>query len=308
MYSYRINCRTYPVPTIVPREKIYDLITIIQYFTSDMYKLSKISRNHQPSGNNSLYQNSSKHNKKQFIEYKAREWLTERLNKLMLGTACLNLKCQDELRTAKSLIDNTYNNYFWDRVRVLANPYELVYITCKKPPNLNAGNPPYVAAIEPLSRSFFKMIEMGNIFLLDLVKQNRPVTTVHLAEGPGGFIEAFIWLRKMYKKICGDNTWDRYYGITLIDQDSNDIPSWKRSTQFIQDNPQVNILSGADGTGNLYSIANLKYLGTRFAFNKVDLVTADGGFDFSTNGYNSQEQMANKLILAEIIGCLAVLA
>lgn len=313
MYSYKIVCRPYSIPELKPQEKIYDMISIIHYFTTDMYKVSKIARNNSlsPSSNQSQSNRNSPHNKKQFIEQKAREWLTERLNKLMLGTTCINTKCQEDLRAAKSLIDTSNNNFFWDRVRVLVNPYELIYFTSKR----YLGNKiPHVAAIEPLSRSFFKMIEMGNQSLNELINCPRPITTVGLAEGPGGFIEAIIWLRgqftnkQSYISSHTPNQFDKYYGITLIDNKSVEIPSWKRSAEFLRDHPQVNILTGADGTGNLYSLDNLKYLAARFAINKANLVTADGGFDFSTCGvYNCQEQTASKLIFAEIIGCFAVL-
>ena len=329
MYSYKIVCRPYPVPEIKLQEKTYDLCGIIHYFTTDMYKLSKITRANQtlnqsskiPSGNYSQQQH-----KKQYIEQKAREWLTERLNKLMLGTSCINTKCQTDLRTAKSLIDKGNNNLFWDRVRMMVNPYELIYFTSKR----YLGNKiQYAAAMEPLSRSFFKMVEMGNQNLMELINKQQPITTVGLAEGPGGFIEALIWLRSHLslattKRMPNNSSilqipdvpynfgqihkYDKYYGITLLDSQSTEIPSWKKSSQFLQDNPQVNILTGADGTGNLYSIANLKYLAARFSINKANLVTADGGFDFSTCGvYNCQEQTASKLILAEIIGCFGVL-
>ena len=331
MYSYKIVCRPYPVPEIKLQEKTYDLCGIIHYFTTDMYKLSKITRANQTltqpsknaSGNYSSQQSPQQH-KKQYIEQKAREWLTERLNKLMLGTSCINIKCQTDLRTAKSLIDKGNNNLFWDRVRMMVNPYELIYFTSKR----YLGNKiQYAAAMEPLSRSFFKMVEMGNQNLLDLITTQQPITTVSLAEGPGGFIEALIWLRSHLSSttritnnpsiiqipnvsynFLHTHKYDKYYGITLLDSQSTEIPSWKKSSQFLQENPQVNILTGADGTGNLYSIANLKYLAARFSINKANLVTADGGFDFSTCGvYNCQEQTASKLILAEIIGCFGVL-
>lgn len=315
MYSYKIICRPYPVPEIKTQEKIYDLSGIIHYFTTDMYKLSKIARAQTQIPGKLGSNTNSTPNKKQFIETKAREWLTERLNKLMLGTTCINTKCQNELRNAKSLIDDGNNNFFWDRVRMMVNPYELIYFTSKK----NQTNKIHcVAAMEPLSRSFFKMIEMGNQTLGELINSPRPITTVGLAEGPGGFIEALVWLRSQaistnksnisVRLPVSANAYDKYYGITLLDGQSIEIPSWKKSSQFLQVYPQVNILTGADGTGNLYSIANLNYLASRFAINKADLVTADGGFDFNTCGvYNCQEQTASKLILAEIIGCLAVL-
>lgn len=312
MYSYKIVCRPYHIPELKIQEKNYDIIGIIHYFTTDMYRISKIARGPTSPSANQTHSGRIQHqNKKQFIETKAKEWLTERLNKLMLGTSCINIKCQEDLRAAKSLIDTNNNNFFWDRVRVLVNPYELIYFTSKR----YLGNKiPHVAAMEPLSRSFFKMIEIGNQSIPDIINAPRAITTVSLAEGPGGFIEALIWLRTQFNNKNNTNSsyintqFDKYYGITLMDNKSVDIPSWKRSAEFLREHPQVNILTAADGTGNLYSLANLKYLSARFFINKADLVTADGGFDFSTCGvYNCQEQTASKLILAEIIGCFAVL-
>ena len=194
MYNYKIVCRPYPLPDIKIQEKIYDLSAIIHYFTTDMYKVSKIARNNPLSPTSHQTQNNrqSPQNKKQFIEQKAREWLTERLNKLMLGTSCINSKCQTDLRAAKSLIDKGNNNLFWDRVRMMVNPYELIYFTSKR----YLGNKiQFAAAMEPLSRSFFKMVEMGNKNLMELLTTQQPIITVGLAEGPGGFIEALIWLR-----------------------------------------------------------------------------------------------------------------
>lgn len=293
MYTYNIACRDYPIPSINIREKIYDFTGIIHYFTSDMYKISKTVKN---------YDRLKTKNKKCIIEEKAREWLAERLNKLLLGTACINPKCQKELRNAKNLIDNTQYNFFWDRVKVLVNPYELIYFTSKKTFGNKAS---YVAAIDPLSRSFFKMIEMGNIAIKTIINSDLPIISVHLAEGPGGFIEALSWLRE--NSASRFINYDKYYGMTLINNETTDIPSWKKSLDFLRDNPLVNILTGVDGTGNLYSIDNLQYLAKRFKINKADLVTADGGFDFTAGGYNNQEHVASKLIFAEIIGALVVL-
>ena len=287
MYTYKIACRNNPVPTFNIGYKTLDLQNNIHYYNADMTNFSK------------NYKSPTK-NKKQYLTQKSREWLTDRLNKLMLNTSCLNTKIQEKSRHAKSLIDNECNNFLWDRAKILVNPYELIYFNTKK----HTDKPGHVAAIEPLSRSFFKMIELSNTELYPLIHQHTPLRSLHLAEGPGGFIEAIIYLRKTY--ISDDNYSDIHYGITLIDP-ANEIPSWKRSCEFLQEHHNVHILTGADGTGDLYSIDNLKYLAQRFKYNKVDLVTADGGFDFSVGGYNTQEHMASKLIFAEIIGAMCVL-
>lgn len=218
----------------------------------------------------------------------------------------------DELRkkitATKRDIDKTYKNGSWDYVKTLTNPYELVFSGSKKFVGRDIKYVKHnICNYNPLSRSFFKMVEMGNAFLLGrLIKQvSRPIRTLHLAEGPGGFIEGIIYLRK---KHCLPHIQKRdlHYGITLIDDtETTDIPSWKKSTVFIRDNPNVIITSGADNTGNLYNLDNIKYLQTRFG-NTMDLVTADGGFDFSVD-YNSQEYLASRLIYCEILSALVTL-
>ena len=47
------------------------------------------------------------------------------------------------------------------------------------------------------------------------------INSFHLAEGPGGFIEAMTHLRQQFKN-------DKYYGMTLINENCNIIPVWKK--------------------------------------------------------------------------------
>lgn len=47
-----------------------------------------------------------------------------------------------------------------------------------------------VSRIRPLSRAFFKFIELSVNFNIHTAL-DHPVTTLHLAEGPGGFIQAW---------------------------------------------------------------------------------------------------------------------
>lgn len=220
----------------------------------------------------------------------------------------INNELCELITNTKKDIDKTYKNGSWDYVKTLTNPYELVFSGSKK---FVGRDIKYIknsiCGYNPLSRSFFKMIEMCNCFLINhIIKQiMKPIKTLHLAEGPGGFIEGIIYLRKKYCPITTQQN-DLYYGMTLIDNTNDtDIPSWKKSTIFIRNNPNVIITSGNDNTGNLYNLNNIKYLHDRFR-NTMDLVTADGGFDFSVD-YNSQEYLASRLIYCEIISALATL-
>jgi 23S rRNA U2552 (ribose-2'-O)-methylase RlmE/FtsJ len=116
-----------------------------------------------------------------------------------------------------------------------------------------------------------------------------------LAEGPGGFIEAFVFLRK--------NHFDTYRGMTLIDENIN-VPGWKKSETFLRNHSNVKIEKGADGTGNLYKTENLKYCMKKYQ-NSMEFITADGGFDFSVD-FNNQETLSYKLILSQILYALII--
>jgi 23S rRNA U2552 (ribose-2'-O)-methylase RlmE/FtsJ len=190
------------------------------------------------------------------------------------------------LTTIKTEIDNRQDD--WDRFKKYTNPYEYIHTQI-------SNSKPAVCKIKPLSRSYFKMIEMCGLF--DLIK-DLPVNcmTMHLAEGPGGFIEALCHLR--------ENKNDNYIGITLIDKNNNNVPGWKKSNLFLENNKNVFIETAADRTGNLMSLDNLIYCQKKYK-QSIDMVTADGGFDFSID-FNHQEAVSSKLILCQIIFAIAV--
>ena len=160
-----------------------------------------------------------------------------------------------------------------------------------------------ISKYKPLSRSYFKMIEMLKIFDFIPIKNQQetynnqckidlqPIKTFHLAEGPGGFIEAIAGIRK-----C---SLDQYIGMTIIDNNNDpNIPSWKKSESFLKKNKNVYIEKGVDNTGNILSLENFEYCKNKYA-SKIDLITADGGFDFSID-FNRQEINIAKLLFAQL--------
>ena len=177
----------------------------------------------------------------------------------------------------------------WDDAKKITNPYEYIH-----------SNIPYynmsISKVKPISRSFFKIIEICNIFHLFDNFKSSPLKSYHLAEGPGGFIEAFTFMRKNKKDI--------YYGMTLIDNSNNKIPGWKKTDIFLSKNKNVIIDYGKTKTGNLYHPDNLKYCFEKYR-NSIDIITADGGFDFSLD-FNKQESMIFRLLLSEIAFALAI--
>ena len=68
-----------------------------------------------------------------------------------------------------------------------------------------------------LSRSYFKMIEMHNDYNICKMHINT-IKVAFIAEAPGGFIEALYKIRNNYN--------DNYYGISLIDKNTLNIPTW----------------------------------------------------------------------------------
>jgi 23S rRNA U2552 (ribose-2'-O)-methylase RlmE/FtsJ len=224
----------------------------------------------------------------------------------------------------------------WDNYKKLTNPYEFIHTVVP-------GCKTQVSRMKPLSRSFYKMIEIcthfnlcsrekcrngsngsndndndvfrignsgnsgnchnHNAFMQSVVipeasfpMHSEPtMSSFHLAEGPGGFIEAVCHLRK--------NPNDVYYGMTLVNNDSK-CPGWKKSKNFLEENRNVVIEKGIDDTGNLLSVENFEYCYKKYG-GKMDLITADGGVDFSEN-FNDQEYTATKLIIAQVIYAISM--
>ncbi len=169
----------------------------------------------------------------------------------------------------------------WDYYKKITNPHEYIHTHV-------FGKNYSVCKYKPLSRAFFKMIEIINIF--NFLDEKCPINCFHLAEGPGGFIEAFNYVRQ--------NKLDKYYGMTLISSDFN-IPSWKKSQTFLNNNKNVVIENGRSKDGDLFLETNLLYVNEKYG-STMEYITGDGGIDFSVD-FNSQEEMSFKLILSQII-------
>lgn len=203
------------------------------------------------------------------------------------------LEINDEMHcmitTYKNKITPYYNNRTWDKYKKLSNEFELIFTT----PNTKSN----VSLYNPVSRSFFKMWEILYDFKTDSLKsmlKPEGIRCLFLAEGPGGFLEAVMKFR--------NNNNDHYYGMTLRPGNKS-IPEWKLR-KF--DMSLISTLYGADNTGNLYNLENTHYLENTLGANSMELVTADGGFDFSSD-FNNQEDLSMKLIRCETYCALHML-
>jgi len=218
----------------------------------------------------------------------------------------------------------------WDFYKKYTNPYEYIH-------SIVPQKKKSVSKYKPISRSYFKMLEMIAEFNLDtpvldmkpkynifgtnmpflffdesqrqeilltlqssasaLPFNNDSMRTFHLAEGPGGFIEAICNKR--------NNPADEYYGMTIIvDEMDDNVPAWHKTGYFLSQHPNVNIEYGADGTGNLLHIENFEHCVRKYG-SSMDLVTADGGFDFSKD-FNHQEISITNLLWGQVCYALCL--
>jgi 23S rRNA U2552 (ribose-2'-O)-methylase RlmE/FtsJ len=210
-----------------------------------------------------------------------------RLAHLLATNAVLHARLNDQ----KECITRYARNRKWDRFKKHCNEYELV---CSSIPGS-----PSICAMNPISRSFFKLWE--SMFDYRLARSREPMCAVFLAEGPGGFVQAFSEWRRSLKEEDSVVVEDEAYGMTLLSRNHN-VPDWRVSRCNLH-GTNFTASSGADGTGDLYRLENIDALVKVVGRQRADLVTGDGGFDFSRN-YHAQERLSSRLICAEVYAAL----
>jgi cap1 methyltransferase len=191
------------------------------------------------------------------------------------------------LKNIKDKIDD--KPFEWNSHKKFTNIYEFIHTNI-------SNNSCSISKIKPISRAFYKLIEI--IYKFNILKpyDSNSIKSFHFAEGPGGFMEAISYFRHNRK--------DKYYGITLIDSINKNVPTWKKSNIMNFDNNFI-FENGHDNTGNLYNPKNYKSILNKY-YNSFDFVTGDGGIDFSNN-FHKQELIAFKLIFCEIFYAITVL-
>ncbi len=189
---------------------------------------------------------------------------------------------RDKINNYEKHLTNDKN---WEYYKKIVNPYELIF-TQKKYNDF----PESICLLKPLSRSYFKMLE-----ILDLVSffdniKNETIKTSHICEGPGGFVEAIYDRSTTYRKPIHSSL-----AMTLRSKQTN-VPGWKRATQFLQKHRNIKIIYGHDGTGDILKPENQEEYIIQQK-NKSLIFTSDGGFDFSVD-YTKQEDMIFPLLLS----------
>ncbi|CAI5740515.1 unnamed protein product [Peronospora destructor] len=138
-----------------------------------------------------------------------------------------------------------------------------------------------------LNRSAMKLVTLDHLFqwTRGLTQRQVSFSFADICGGPGGFSEYLLWRAGSgSSKQCG----------------------WRLPSEFCD---MFKICYGEDGTGDLYSLANIHcfrdVVRARHPIG-VDLVVADGGF-LDARSQSNQESVMIRLILAEVLAMLSVL-
>ena len=193
---------------------------------------------------------------------------------------------------AKELITGFESQEQWEIRKKITNPYESIFSSNEE------RSFPSLALVQPLSRSYFKMVEMLHVLEFWQAQQAQPqppqpFISAHVCEGPGGFIQCILQQAKQHKiPVKG------IVAMTLKPTKSH-IPGWRRSIGFLRKNPEVLLEYGEDQTGDVLAPQNQAAFTRRVTSlgQGASLFTADGGFDFSVD-YSKQELHAFPLLLA----------
>ena len=195
-----------------------------------------------------------------------------------------------EVEALKESIKPYDKTDMWDLAKRITNPYELIYSTSSR-----LGLPKSTACIQPLSRSFFKMIEILQVLqFFDRHKQPK-LRSLQICEGPGGFIEAFLYLAEQQKRSSPN-----VHAMTLKPTHTM-IPGWRRASLFMQKHKNISLLYGPTKTGDIYEPANQEACKQAVGAMGAHLVTADGGFDFSEDFYAQEKSIFRLLVCSSII-------
>lgn len=179
-----------------------------------------------------------------------------------------------------SIIDDTKKRisnvdpYKWAKTRKFTNVYEFPHT--------------HMVKGRAISRAFFKLWEIMEDFDIHPVD-----TSLHLAEAPGGFVQATL---KRTRNLID------CYTISLIDK-NDDVPKYHKE---IFNHSKVTVLTGQDNTGNLYNNTNLKHIGNLLKNKNVSFVTGDGGIN-DNGDFNSKEIDNTRLLVSQVYTMLLVL-
>lgn len=203
----------------------------------------------------------------------------------------LHKEIYDEINTHKRRIDNI-SKYKWNLIRSIQTDYE--YVGNNKLHNIHT-----LKSIKSISRAYYKLWEMIASYKIQNIRNQKNMRFACLAEAPGGFVKCLIDYRRKF-----GYTNDSITGISLKEHNA------KKNIKWNLNNNNFRIVYGdvnKNHNGNLYNPEIIDYFCKYHSKNKVDFVTADGGFLVNMREENQKGQYHNHLFLAEIYIALKIL-
>jgi len=210
-----------------------------------------------------------------------------------------NILSQFENKKKVYLVMNPFERYIFDYDKSIGDT-SVKYFDLKDKPNI-------------LSRGFYKLWEI--LFMFDLINIDKDnFVSTHLAEGPGSFIQATMFFRDMFAQKLAKN--DKYYAITVHPEDvDGHVPELeKKFTDYYSKEKPVRFIlhktvdrkTAQSGGGldngdltNPRTLYNLCGGDSSTIKEKVDFITADGGFEWVNE--NIQEQEYFRLLFSQIV-------
>lgn len=148
-----------------------------------------------------------------------------------------------------------------------------------------------------ISRAAYKMWEM--LTLLKITDEKKSMNMLHLAEAPGSFVQAIISYRDITSK---KSSGDKHYVVSIKDSNKT-VPNLDKLNKALSASHKKKVTlhkySSVD-IGDLTSVKTLQNIAKNIK--KADLITADGGFNWTNE--NFQEQEVYRLLIGEIIGAV----
>ena len=211
-------------------------------------------------------------------QYAKKQYAKKQYAKKQYATKDILRFLQGELNRTKSRIDKHIK--LWDGVKKQIHDHEYVYYSSYRLKN--------ISKISPVSRSYFKFREIFYEYNIP-IEINSNICA--LAEAPGGFIQSIVHLTDHHIHI---------YANSLLSRDK-DIPSWNNNIKQYN----VEFLHGDNNDGDLCNFMNLVSMVKKVGQGTCNLVTGDGGFDYSSD-YSNQEFNSLRLIYSEIFMALNI--
>jgi len=234
---------------------------------------------------------------------------TSVINSTTINMPLISLGFHSFIHRTKSAMDITLKLETKNKFYYVVNPFEHTINDYKDDINSHILSYLQYKKDEPkvLSRAFYKMWEI--LMMFDIANTEH-LNMMGLAEGPGSFIQAVIKYREKFYNI----TKDKIYYMTIHPENGKYIEMGKNLVDYYPkllngiktykkdiSDKDVNKING-DITKN----KTINYMRNQFVQDKMDLVTADGGFEWGDENY--QEQEAYSLIFGEILAALKIQA